>query len=350
MVARPLPWIVSPRFDGAFFIGSVAVPLALWAGFQFGFWSGVALYVLFQLAFNLPHHMQTWSMSFADRDTRTAQGRRFIAWGATVALALGLPMWLSPDHLYPVVRDGLIYWGYFHLVRQHQGFVKIYERKAGGLGPLETQVWARFVDVVSYAPLLLRFTRPGWMTLSVAGRQSEVWHPWVSPAWASSLWALYFAVIGVAAVRLWVEARSQKASVVPRALYLLTVTASFGLTVLGVQDFITAVAMVTALHNVQYAGLTWFHNRSRLEEGASGGNGMLRLLAQRRFLAYTALVFGYGVVLLAPRALWPQLKLAELPLSWAVAMHYVVDAGLWRMKRHPERARWLGLSAPKVAS
>ena len=50
----------------------------------------------------------------------------------------------SPDHP-PIdiknlswVRDALIYWGYYHLVRQHYGFQRLYERKMGGVSERES--------------------------------------------------------------------------------------------------------------------------------------------------------------------------------------------------------------------
>jgi hypothetical protein len=49
-------------------------------------------------------------------------------------------------------------------------------------------------------------------------------------------------------------------------------------------------------------------------------------------------------LLLSPRALWPSLRWAELPLSFAVAMHYAVDGWLWRFRERPELARWLKLA------
>jgi hypothetical protein len=335
------PWIVSARYDGGFFTGSVLVPLVLWLGFSLGLWSGVALYVLFQLAFNLPHHIQTWSMSVLDEQTRATEKARYLFWGTLMFVGLALPMTWSPQGIYPWVRDALVYWGYFHLVRQHAGFVKIYERKSGGVSAWESFAYARFVDVVSYVPLLLRFAKPGWMTVSAGGREVTVWHWAFGPSAVTALWALYAAVVTVAFVHHAVEWRRR--AMLPRALYLAMVTLSFGLINLGVENFIAAVAMVTALHNVQYGGLTHFHNRARVRAGEVRGNPLLGWLANGQFKTYLAVLFGYGVVLLAPRALWKGALWAELPISWAVAMHYVVDAGVWRMKRHPERARWLGL-------
>jgi hypothetical protein len=68
---------------------------------------------------------------------------------------------LSPDGVSPWLRDALVYWGYYHLVRQHYGILRLYERRMAIAGtpapPLESKLYARFIDIASYAPLLLRF-------------------------------------------------------------------------------------------------------------------------------------------------------------------------------------------------
>src|SRR3954464_9958699 len=115
-------FIVSRRYDTTFFTASLALPLLLWAAFSFGLMTGVAVYATFQLAFNLPHNFQTWTLSVLDEEDRRKHGRRYAVALAVCVLVFALPMALSPDGVYPWVRDALIYWGYYHLVRQHYGF------------------------------------------------------------------------------------------------------------------------------------------------------------------------------------------------------------------------------------
>src|SRR3954462_15012088 len=100
-------FIVSRRYDTTFFTASLAVPLALWAAFSFGWMTGVAVYATFQLAFNLPHNFQTWTLSVLDGEDRARNGRRYGIALAVCVLVFAVPMVLSPDGVYPWVRDAL---------------------------------------------------------------------------------------------------------------------------------------------------------------------------------------------------------------------------------------------------
>src|SRR5437588_2550022 len=110
-LARPpsAGWIVSPAYDTAFFTGSLLVPALLWAGFQLGFLTGVAVFAIFQLLFNLPHNFQTWTLTVLDEKDRARNGRRYaIALVAVLAIFVA-PMLLSPTVVFPWVRDFLLY-------------------------------------------------------------------------------------------------------------------------------------------------------------------------------------------------------------------------------------------------
>ena len=336
-------WIVSPRYDTVFFTASVAVPLLLWAAFEVGFMTGVAVYVTFQLVFNMPHNFQTWTLTVLDPEDRRQNGVRYLVAFAACCLVLGVPMVLSPDGVYPWVRTALIYWGYYHLVRQHYGFQRLYERKMGGVGPRESFWYGRFLDAVSYGPLLIRFGFPERMTIKVGGAASWVWHP-VFPAPVVTALAVAWVGVVAAAVahHLWMW-RQGRRLLGPRAMLFASVALAFGLAGAVIEDFIVAVAVVTAFHNLQYLGLLWFHNRNRVAQGDAGANPVMGWLAHGKVPLYVAVSLLYGVVVFAPRALFRDVRVAELPLAAVVALHYYVDARVWRFKDYPKRGAWLRL-------
>ncbi|MBK7864532.1 MAG: hypothetical protein IPJ65_39215 [Archangiaceae bacterium] len=334
-------FIVSPRYDTLLFTASLAAPLVLWAAFSLGLMTGVAVYVAFQLVFNLPHNFQTWTMSVLDEEDRAKNGRRYAVAALVIMLALAVPMVLSPDGVYPWVRDALIYWGYYHLVRQHYGFQRLYERKMGGVSDRESWWYGRYLDAVSYLPLLIRFRDPELMTIRVGESASTLHHPALPGPVALGLLGVYGAAIVAAAVHhAWAAARGRKVWV-PRALLLLSVTACFALAALVVSDLIVAIAIVTTFHNIQYLGLVWFHNRNRADAQQTHGNAPIGWLAARRFALYAAVSIVYGLIIFAPRAAIRGTRLAELPLGLVVALHYYVDARLWRFKDYPKRGAWL---------
>ena len=345
-VPQGQPWIVSRRFDVTFFCASLAVPLLLWVGFSAGWLTGVAVYVLFQVLFNLPHNFQTWTLSVLDPADRARNGRRYVIASAICLSVIGGPMVLSPDVVYPLVRDALIYWGYYHLVRQHYGFQRLYERKSGGVGPRESFFFGRLLDAVSYLPLLLRFDDASNMTIRAGANALAITHvPLSRAAWFCVL-ALWGLAVLLSVGQHIVLASRGRTHLWPRTLLLWSVTVCFGLAGLVIDDLIVAIAVVTAYHNLQYLGLLGFHNanRARLEPGSA--NPTIRWLQDGRWRLYVAASLIYGLVVLLPRASLPGVRLAELPITFVVAMHYYVDSRMWRFADYPERGRWLGLSRP----
>jgi hypothetical protein len=340
-------FIVSPRYDTTFFTASLALPLLLWAGFSFGLMTGVAVYATFQLAFNLPHNFQTWTMSVLDAGDRQKNGRRY-AVALMVCIALfALPMALSPDGVYPWMRDALIYWGYYHLVRQHYGFQRLYEKKMGDVSPLESKLYARYLDAVSYLPLVIRFRDPEAMTIHAGRVSTHIFHPVLPAAVWMPLAGVYVLIVGAALVHHVVAFARGRRNLGPRALHFFTVTLAFALAGFAIHDLIVAIAVVTAFHNLQYIGLVWFHNANRAADGATDGNPGVSWIAKHQLGRYVAVSLLYGVAILGPRALLPGVRFAELPITIVVAMHYYVDARIWRFKDQPRLARWLRLTPAK---
>jgi hypothetical protein len=340
-------FLVSPRFDVAFFIASLGVPLLLWAGFAAGWLTGVAVYVIFQLAFNLPHNFQTWTLTALDPVDRARDGRRDLVALAVIVALFGGAMVLSPDGVYPWLRDGLIYWGYYHLVRQHYGFLALYQRKAGGAIPRwEQRLYPRLLDAICYLPLVVRWRDPSLMTIHAGGLDTWVRHPIVPPAvWIAALALFGAAVLFVVAHHVALLRRGGRV-VLPRLLLFVSITIAFGLADLVAGDLIVAIAIVTAYHNLQYIGLVWFRTETRARLGLVDGNPFVAWLRDGRWLRYAACALAYGVVIFAPRALLRGVRLGELPLTAVVALHYVVDARLWKGQRQPRLAVELGLRPP----
>ncbi|MBL8952385.1 MAG: hypothetical protein JNK82_16515 [Myxococcaceae bacterium] len=334
-------WIVGPRYDTLFFTASLAVPMAMWAAFAHGLMTGVAVYVAFQLLFNLPHNFQTWTMSVLDEDDRAKNGRTYVVAAIVTLLVFGVPMIVSPDGVYPWVRDALIYWGYYHLVRQHYGFQRMYERKLGGVTDRESFWYGRYLDAVSYLPLLIRFRDPDLMTIQAGPARSWIHHPVLPAPAVTAVIALYAAVIAAAVVHHVVAYAKGRRGLLPRALLLASVTICFGLAAVVISDLIVAIAIVTAFHNLQYLGLVLFHNRNRAAQGDTRGNVPIAWLAGGRAALYAAVSLFYGIALFAPRALFQTTKLGELPIAFVVAMHYFVDARVWKFKDYPKRGVWL---------
>ena len=213
----------------------------------------------------------------------------------------------------------------------------------------ESRFYRIYLDAVCYLPLLLRFHDPELMTIRAGEASVHVWHPVIGgPLWIGIL-AVYGAFLVVAVCHHLQLLLTGRPRVLPRALLLVSVTAAFALAGLVIDSLIVAIAVVTAYHNLQYLGLVWFHNRNRAEGEPETPNRPVRWLVSGKAWLYLVVTFAYGVVIIFPRAVFTETPLAQLPLAFVVAMHYYVDARVWRFNLYPERGRWLRLFAPKPA-
>src|SRR5262249_29807620 len=150
------------------------------------------------------------------------------------------------DGVYPWVRDALIYWGYYHLVRQHYGFQRIYERKMGGVSARESWWYGRYLDAVSYLPLLIRFRDPELMTIHAGAARSWIHHPVLPGPVVLGLVIVYGAVVLAAiAHHAWAFFVRGRRGLMPRALLLFSVTACFALAAVVISDLVVAIAIVT---------------------------------------------------------------------------------------------------------
>ena len=352
-------WIVSPAYDLRWFLGSALVP--------FGFWGLAALtdtiggvptalvcFLGFQLLFNMPHNLQTWVMSYLDVGQRRRYRRELVGGAAVVAAIVGGTALISPRFLYLWVSNAIVYWGYYHLVKQHWGFNRLYAARGPREGHGDAQIDQVTLWVLTLGPLVYRWAF-GDMTIRVGELAITLPHP-PTPAWAGDLaWMLVLAFGGCWVWRQHQRAREGRFSE-GGFLLMIAVAVTFWLAVAVCQDLVVAIVIITAWHNIQYLGLTWFHhgNRARRlrEEAPERAPRVAGWAADGRIGWMIALCAAYGIAVFSPFAILPSLMglppteappQAEVVLTSVVALHYYVDSLLWHMGSNPELRRDLAL-------
>jgi hypothetical protein len=341
------PWIISARKDFTFFVASLGVCGAIWAAFALSWASGVAVYVVFQLAFNMPHNFQTWTLTVLDAEDREHNGPRYAVAAAIVVATFAIPLLASPDVIYPALVDLLLYWGYYHLVRQHHGILRLYERRLTQASSPSSarELWwqSRLLEVICYVPLLLRFRDPDSMTVHVGPHPTWVRHPILPAPLVPWLAGLYVVSLAIMLIHAGASARRGR-PLGPRTLYLVAVSAAMGISGLAIHDFLMASIFVTVHHNIEYLGLVWFHHQNRVSSPQPiVGNEPLSWLKNRNYLRYAFATLIYGLVIFAVRFVSPHSPYAELPLLFVVAMHYYIDSRAWRFRERPALAQHLRL-------
>jgi hypothetical protein len=201
-----------------------------------------------------------------------------------VLFALDVTAYQLPWHLF-LIFFGL--WAYWHIVRQHYGFLRLYQKKNGDTHPLD----ARLDSALLYGGLLLPFlvfiirhpdvrvqlglaqALPLYPALPEGGRLAALVDPAYlgGLAWEHWVVAVSAALVGTLAVAFLVRQvlRVQVGEKVngPKMLFLLAVVplhvyVCFSPAVLSA-SLLAFSAFITSYHDIQYHAIVWFHHRNR---------------------------------------------------------------------------------------
>lgn len=368
--ARPsaisLRWIINGRDDLVWFIGSVLSSYALLLLYIKGLVPLVPMVALWAILIDAPHVFGTLSRTYFDRTERRNRAR--LLWGSLLFFAVG------PLMVY--FGAGLIFffvaalWAYYHLVKQHYGFMVLYKKKNGDLAPVDNALDRLFLLFAFNYPFVAFIAQdPEAMARVPPGLQSRV-NGLVTFLLAGTI------ILGV----VWVGRQVQRAIVglplnVPKYLLLAAAIPMHWIVLLTPMPHkpIAIVAILTIYHNLQYHRLIWFHNQkytSRVVaargQTANRGDGVsdvekveLRAkygaaeLISRRLLFYIAFGIVFGLIYQGPRqylgyvsfnergstgALTEPAFVTQLAISflWGYAfIHYYLDSKIWRVRRDP---------------
>lgn len=370
MLATSSNWIVSRATDLRWFIGSVLASYAILAlalalpsrdptDFSF-FAPAVLLFLVWGIVFDGSHVFATYTRTYFDREA--FRERRALLLGSLAWLAFGpsvalLDAALGHDGgaaLGTRPQNGLAYtlflvfaftWAYFHLIKQHFGFLMLYKRKNADLDPVDNRLDQGFLWVGFGYPYLHFLFGPNIFASGLMGRLTQ---PRVEAALGIELAtvALVLDVAFVAATlaylgrMVWLAARGRALNV-PKYLLLAAAIPMHVLVLAYVTDLLLVVAALTIMHNLQYHRLVWFHNQNAYQSGrpdAEARHGAAVALS-RRVLVYIAAGIAFAIPYRMSRTFGGAVSDALVVdqiiggLAWGVAFHhYYVDAKIWKLR------------------
>ncbi|HEX8456472.1 MAG TPA: hypothetical protein VF656_04045 [Pyrinomonadaceae bacterium] len=334
-----LRWIIGARDDLVWFIGSVAASYALFALYVGGLLPLVPMVAAWAILIDAPHVFGTFSRTYFDREARRERGR--LLWGALAFFAVGPLMVCAGLGLVFFFLAAL--WAYYHLVKQHYGFMVLYKKKNRDLAPTDNALDRLFILLALTYPFV-RFVARDPEALARVPRQllSGV-------SYLETL--LLAATVGVGL--LWLLRQAQRALArqpldVPKYLLLAACVPMHWLVLLTPMPHkpIAIVAILTIYHNLQYHRLIWFHNRkyasSDGDNSARARHGAAELIS-RRVVYYLCFGVLFGLWYQLPRqyvshASGQGAQLAQLVSAffWGYAfIHYYLDSKIWRVRRDP---------------
>jgi hypothetical protein len=358
-------WVLDPVQDTLFIIAAplLSLGLALWAIQFYGVVRGAAMIILAHVILTVAHHLPTFIRIYGDVDLFKRFKWNFVL-GPVIPLlfSIGVLSYLNIHH-YPVEYFLYLYifltlWDPWHFLRQHFGFMRIYDRHNQAPHALASNMdwgictlWFVHIMVASadWIPGLLedlyRNTRiPAMMWLSASmidSLQSATW------------WAAVLMTLAYVGYMLWCVQQRYFVSWAKIALLVIT----FGVMYLTYTpndvilqlapgwSFKVGFATVGIVHMTQYLAIVWRYDQRIAQQGRARQGWFAWLHARRTRVGviaaasvYVLLCVGYGNVITTAREnRW--LMSVMLTIGFiSTSMHYYYDGFIWKIRHQQNRA------------
>src|SRR6266850_4394501 len=261
--AISLRWIINAREDLIWFVGSVAASYLLLVLYVTGVLPLIPMVAGWAILIDAPHVFGTLSRTYFDRTEWKTRKRLllgslgfFIIGPALVLFGFGFTFFFIAA-----------LWAYYHLVKQHYGFMVLYKKKNNDLAPLD--------NALDRLLLMFAFNYP--FVAFIAGDPNAMAR--VPQFLRSGVNSVAMLLLGGTIVvggfwlirqvqRLWLHQPLN----VPKYLLLAAAIPMHWIALLTPMPAkpIALVAILTIYHNLQYHRLIWFHNQKYLERGHPG--------------------------------------------------------------------------------
>lgn len=316
-------WIISRPVDLSLVIGSslagylyllLYVALQLPASWLWWFWS---------VGFDGTHIFATVSRTYLDRQERQRHGPMLFG-ALLVFFAVGPLLVLAGLKLVLAILVGV--WAYFHVVKQHYGFLMLYKVKNRDLAPSDNTLDARFLVVMLVAPPFLRFFVQHPEELGIPARFA------LSRLIPFSEFAIYAGAAAILLAYLW-RLRTTSQWNVPKLLLLTGIAPLHWLT-FHYLSWQAAVPTVTIVHNLQYHALVWFYNRNRYSvTDAPGRYGAIPAAVTRSLLLYAVMGIAFSLLYRVPGFHLGRASDLAFGLFCGFGLtHYYLDSKIWRVR------------------
>lgn len=346
-----LRWIISAREDLVWFIGSVAASYLLLVLYATGVLPLIPMVAGWAILIDAPHVFGTLSRTYFDRSEW--QTRKRLLLGSLVFFVIGPTLVLLGLGFTFFFVAAL--WAYYHLVKQHYGFMVLYKKKNNDLAPIDNALdrWL-LMFAFNYPFVAFIANDPAAMA-----RVPPVLRGGVSAV--AMLLLIGTIVLGVGwLIRQIQRAINREPLNVPKYLLLAAAIPMHWVALVTPMPAkpIALVAILTIYHNLQYHRLIWFHNQKYSGKGVSPLNhaqdarvtfGPAAFIS-RRLIFYIAFGVLFGIIYQGPRQFLGYLNLhtgdspaaLSTPIQLGIAflwgyafIHYYLDSKIWRVRRDP---------------
>ena len=361
-----LRWIISAHDDLIWFIGSVVSSYLLLFLYVKGILPLVLMAASWAILIDAPHVFGTFSRTYFDREERKNRPR--LLWGSLLFFVVGPLMVL--------IGAGFVFffvaalWAYYHLVKQHYGFMVLYKKKNNDL--------ARVDNLLDRLLLLFAFNYP-FVEFIARDPEAMARVPSLLRGGVNGF-SKFLLTSTILLAIVWLGRQIQRAVVgepldVPKYLLLAAAIPMHWIVLLTPMPHkpIAIVAILTIYHNFQYHRLIWFHNKKYNRQSRGGSETVNEIfthqlnnesrygaasLISRNIVYYVVFGIIFGIIYQGPRqflgylnvqnsgAATDQSFLIQLGISflWGYAfIHYYLDSKIWRVRRDPNLGKALNM-------
>jgi hypothetical protein len=299
-------WIMGRRIDVVWVLLPVLTGYAcLYAHTRLAI-SSFLIWWLWSVALNGPHFWATISRTYLDR--RERRDRRTLLIGSLAWLLLGPACILASivtGSRGPFLAFWLfqITWAYFHVVRQHYGFMALYQKRNGEPAGARNRRDYWFFHVAMFGPvaaLLLQYPDLR-RAFGLAARYS----PLESMVITATVPLIVVAGLLYVGTELVGFARTRRLN--GPKLLLLGAYLPFHTALLlypawtGDYDLLLVQAAFTMPHNLQYLAIVWFYNRNRFGSDLDGREYGLASMANRTVARFALAAVAASIALFYSR-------------------------------------------------
>ena len=360
--AISLRWIINAREDLIWFIGSVAASYALLVLYVAGVMPLIPMVAGWAILIDAPHVFGTFSRTYFDA----------AEWKTRKRLMLGSLLFFGVGPAMVLAGAGFTFffiavlWAYYHLVKQHYGFMVLYKKKNNDLAPID--------NALDRLLLMFAFNYP-FVAFIAADPAAIARVPSILRSGVNAVATLLLIgtiVLGIG----WLARQIQRVALreplnMPKYLLLAAAIPMHWIALVTPMPAkpIALVAILTIYHNLQYHRLIWFHNQKYVKDG----KGVLPVMhapdaratygpaafISRRLLYYIAFGVLFGIIYQGPRQYLGYLNLhtGDSPAAltrpiqlgiaflWGYAfIHYYLDSKIWRVRRDPSVGKALNMN------
>lgn len=414
-----MTWIINKKQDLLWLIGSVLmtyVLLSIYYGLNYFVdvsfvVASSVVYFIWIIVFDAPHIFATYTRTYFDKDFRQKNAR--LIYGVLSLFLIGpaymfLFYTIGSKEQYRAAflffnRFGLLY-AFYHLIRQHWGFVALYNRKSGHNSIFQIRLesillWSGTIypliyhELYNYTPFGIAETKIGdisfqdWQFVgitmfAIAGFFLTLTSIFKKKPLASILLKVS-SIFCIAAIVLFVTLylginkclkellflsgsafiiatilyisclfyqKKEIKSSLPKLLLLVFILVTHNLVFRLNMPYMAAFACVTVFHNIQYHAIIRFHNKNKYltDEKKYGWASNIT----KNVGLFVILAFSFNLINSLPREYIGSMNIDEIFIYFAAAFfwgvgfhHYVLDATIWRPSRDHEIKSNLNLSS-----